>query len=52
MEEAKKDIFIFMKLACYYRDRNTETKREEAKKYIQFVPKYTKFKNKNYKPDA
>ena len=52
MEEAKKDIFIFMTLVCYYRDRNTETKREEAKKYIQFVPKYTKFKNRNHKPDA
>ena len=39
-----------MKPVFYSRDRNIQTKKE-AKKYIQFVPKYTKVKNKNYTPD-
>ena len=30
-----------MKPGFYHRDRNTQTKKEEAKKYIQSEPKYT-----------
>ena len=37
-----------MKPVFYSKDRNTQTKEEEAKKYIQSVQKYTKVKNKNY----